>query len=96
MSDRIIPTLSISCGALTTLYVSLMVMTIFFASWQTEAMSTLRTTEGQIGNLEANYYTTLNKISTMDPATLGFVTPSQVQYVSATPNNSIGLTFAGN
>jgi hypothetical protein len=96
MSDRIIPALSVSCGALTTLYISLMVMTIFFASWQTESVNSLRTIEGQIGNLEANYYTALNKISTMDPTTLGFVTPSQVEYVNASQNNSIGLTFAGN
>jgi hypothetical protein len=96
MSDRIIPVLSISCGALTTIYMSLMVMTICFASYQTAGTSSLRTTEGQIGNLEANYYTALTKISTMNPTTLGFVEPSQVEYVAASQNNSVGLTFAGN
>jgi hypothetical protein len=96
MPDRLIPGLSLSCGALTVLYVSLVVTTIFFASWQTEAMSSVRNAESQIGNLEANYYTAMNQASTLTPATLGFVTPTQVEYVPAVTNTSANLTFAGN
>lgn len=95
MSERLIPVLSISCGALTTLYVGLVVTTIFFASWQTEAMSSVRVSESQIGTLEANYYTTINKASNLSPTTLGFVAPEQVTYV-ATAKHSPALTFAGN
>ena len=95
MSDRIIPVLSVSCGMLTTLYVVLVVTTVFFASWQTEAMSSVRVSESQIGTLEANYYTAINKASNLSPATLGFVTPEQVRYV-ATAQTASALTFAGN
>ena len=96
MSDRLIPTLSISCGALTTTYVVLMVMTIFFASWQTESVSAVRNAESQIGTLEGNYYTAMNEASALSPATLGFVTPVKVEYVSTAVDASAGLTFAGN
>ena len=96
MSDRLIPALSISCGTLTVLYMTLMVATIFFASWETESVSAVRSIQGQIGNLEANYYTALNSASTLNPETLGFVTPSQVKYVSAVQDESAGLSFAGN
>ena len=96
MSDRFIPALSVSCGALSVLYVTLVVTTIFFASWQTEAMSSVRNAESQIGNLEANYYTAINQASELSPATLGFVSPTEVTYVQQVTNSSAGLSFAGN
>lgn len=96
MSDRLIPTLSISCGALTMLYVGLMVTTVFFATWQTESVSSVRSAESAIGTLEANYYTAINHASTLNPTTLGFVAPTHVQYVPTTKNSSADLTFAGN
>ena len=96
MSDRLIPALSVSCGALTLCYVTMVVTTIFFATWQTEAMSSVRNTESTIGTLEANYYTAMNHASTLSPATLGFVTPTQIKYVAQVTNSSAGLSFAGN
>ena len=96
MPDRLIPMLSISCGALTTLYVVLVVTTVFFAAWQTQAVSSVRATESAIGNLESNYYTSINKISTLNPATLGFVSPNQVEYVTKVQDTSTGLSIAGN
>ena len=96
MSDRLIPALSVSCGALTVLYVTLVVSTIFFATWQTAAMSSVRNAESQIGSLESNYYAAMDHASTLSPATLGFVAPVEIKYVPKTTNNSIGLSFAGN
>lgn len=96
MSDRIIPVLSLSCGALVTLYVGLVVTTISFATWQTQAVNSVRVTESSIGNLEANYYTTVNRISALDPATMGFVSPAQVEYVAEVPSTSANLSFNGN
>lgn len=96
MSDRLIPVLSLSCGGLVTLYVGLVVTTIFFAAWQTQAVSSVRITESSIGNLEANYYTTVNRVSALDPATMGFVSPAQVEYVAEVTDTSSGLSFARN
>jgi hypothetical protein len=95
MPDRLIPILSLSCGTLTTLYVGLMVTTIFFASWQSEAMNSVRTTESQIGNLESQYYTAMNKVTNENPETLGFVTPAHVAYVAESQDASADLSFVG-
>ena len=96
MSDRLIPTLSISCGALTALYIGLVISTIFFAAWQTQAMSSISNAQSNIGNLESNYYTIMNRISTIDPAQEGYVDPSNVQYVAEARDASAGLSFNGN
>ncbi len=96
MPNRIIPLLGISCGALTTLYVGLVVTTIFFAAWQTNAMSSVRNTESAIGNLESNYYSAINRISSLNPSTLGFVSPARVEYVSKVLDTSTGLSINGN
>ena len=96
MPNRLIPTLSISCGALTTMYVVLVVTTIFFASWQTEAMSSVRNAESHIGMLEANYYTAISQASSLSPTSLGFVTPVQITYVASAHRASPTLTFARN
>ena len=97
MSDRLIPTLSISCGSLVVLYMALVVTTIFFATWQTEAMSSVRSIEGHIGTLEANYYTAISHASALNPFNLGYVAPRQIQYVQTSNHRAaLGLTFAGN
>lgn len=92
--DRLVPLLGTLCAVLAISYVSLMVTTIFFASWQSQAMNTIRTNESRIGNLESQYYSTINNVSSIDPSSLGFVAPTDVEYVAAanTPSN---LTFAG-
>ncbi len=94
MTDRLIPILSISCGALTTLYVGLIITTIFFASYQSEAMNSVRVTESQIGNLESDYYSDMNNVTHMNPATLGFVNPSEIQYVAEANDTSSNQAFA--
>jgi L-lactate permease len=96
MSDRLVPTLGISCALLTASYVSLVVITVFFAAWQSQAVYSVRNTESAIGNLEAKYYTTMNHVTQLNPATLGFVTPATVQYVAEARDASAGLSFNGN
>jgi hypothetical protein len=96
MPKRLIPALFLSCGTLTLTYVVLMVTTIFFAAWQTQAMSSVRSSESAIGNLEASYYTSINHLSSLNPTTLGYVSPAQVEYVTKISNTSTGLSFAGN
>ncbi len=95
--DRLIPVLSVSCGVLTVLYVTLVVTTIFFASWQSQAIGTIRTSESTIGNLESQYYSAINSVSSINPTALGFVAPTDVEYVAAaSPQDFSNLTFAGN
>ncbi len=94
--DRLIPFLSASCGLLAISYVALMVTTIFFASWQSQAVSSIRDSEGRIGNLESQYYSTINSVSSIDPSSLGFVAPTDVEYVAAASSRTSNLTFAGN
>ena len=96
MSDRILPVLSISCGTLTVSYMVLVAMTVFFAAWQTQAVSSVRTMQASIASLEVQYYSATNHINSMDPTSLGFVTPSQIQYVAQAKDNSSGLSFNGN
>jgi hypothetical protein len=96
MSDRIIQTMMITCAMLVTSYVCFMVATIYFAAWQTQAVSSVRNTESAIGNLEANYYQTVNRLSALDPSSLGYVTPVDVEYVAEAAETSTGLSFAGN
>ncbi len=96
MTDRLIPTLSISCGGLTLLYVGLMISTIFFATWQTQAMSSITDAQSQLATLESNYYAITNRISQINPTQEGFVEPSDVKYVAEANDSSAGLSFAGN
>ena len=96
MSDRLIPALSISCGSLTVLYIGLVISTIFFATWQTQAMSSISNAQSNIGTLETNYYTIMNRLSEINPTQAGFVDPSNVQYVAEARDASAGLSFAGN
>jgi hypothetical protein len=96
MSNRLLPILGISCGALTTTYIGLMVLTIFFAASQTQAISSVRNTESSIGNLEVSYYSAVTKVSALNPTTLGYISPAQVEYVAEAPTTSTGLSFNGN
>jgi hypothetical protein len=94
MPTRIIPVLSFSAGGLVLVYLGLIVTTVLFATWQTQAASSIRDAQATIGMLETQYYASIGTLDSTDPATLGFVHPSQVEYVAAAnlPGN---LTFAG-
>ena len=92
--DRFIPLLTILCGALGASYVGLVIMTILFATWQTQEVSTMRSTESAISLLESSYYTEVAKLDAVNPSSLGFVTPHDTRYVSAVTDPN--LTFAGN
>ena len=96
MPDRLVPLMGMLCGFLVISYMALMGATIFYASWQTQSVSSLRTAESNIGNLEFQYYDTINKVSAINPSSLGFVTPTDVEYITGTPHNASNLTYAGN
>jgi hypothetical protein len=94
MPTRTIPVLSVSASILLVAYLALVVTTVVFASWQTQAASSIRDAEASIGMLESQYYASVAQLDSTDPATLGFVHPTNVQYV-ASAGVPHGLTFAG-
>lgn len=95
MPSRTIPVLSVSVGILFIAYVALVIVTILFATWQTQAASSISDAQATIGTLEAQYYASIGALDSTNPYSLGFVQPTQVEYVAAMnlPDN---LTFAGN
>lgn len=95
MPSRTIPVLSISVGTLFLVYLALVVTTILFATWQTQAASSISDAEAAIGALETRYYASVGSLDSTNPASLGFVHPAHVEYVAAS-NLPDGLTFARN
>ncbi|HWU24256.1 MAG TPA: hypothetical protein VN086_00710 [Candidatus Paceibacterota bacterium] len=91
---RLIPLLSASAGVLVAVYVALMIATIIFASLQTQLAQDVQSKHMEIAKLENSYYSSVARLDSTDPRTLGYVKPSHVQYLSeaSIPN----LTFAGN
>ncbi|KND50990.1 MAG: hypothetical protein AB202_01105 [Parcubacteria bacterium C7867-007] len=94
MPTRLIPVLSISAGVLVMVYLGLIVATILFATWQTQALSSIRDAQAAIGTLESKYYVAIGTLDSTNPYSLGFVRPTNVQYVAGA-NLPDGLTFAG-
>ncbi|KND49698.1 MAG: hypothetical protein AB203_01270 [Parcubacteria bacterium C7867-008] len=94
MPTRFIPVLTVSAGALVMVYLGLIVTTILFATWQTQALSSIRDAQAAIGTLETKYYASISTLDSTNPYSLGFVRPAHVQYVAAA-NLPDGLTFAG-
>jgi hypothetical protein len=92
-TDRLIPVLRVAVIAFIAVYVVLVVTTVYFATWQTQEVSSVRDTEAAIGTLETKYYDSVAKANETDPATFGFVKPTDVKYVTAT--RETGLSYAG-
>lgn len=91
---RLVPLLTVLAGSLVAAYVALMVTTIIFASLQTQLAQEVQVKHMAISKLENAYYDSVAKLDSADPQTLGYVTPSRVQYLTqATLPN---LTFAHN
>lgn len=95
MPTRTVPFLSVSVGLLVLVYMALVVITILFATWQTQAVSSISDAQAAIGTLEAKYYASVGALDSTNPYSLGFVQPAHVEYVAASDLPE-GLTFAGN
>lgn len=81
-------------GTSVAVYVVLVVVTIHFASIQSDLLSSIASTESRIGALESKYYAKIDQVSAMNPGELGFVTPTQKLYARAEAAPT--LTRAGN
>lgn len=93
MPDRTVTFLSVSAGALFTVYILFVVLTIVFATRQTDLSMQLRDTEGRISELEMSYYAQVAKDNASSPASIGLVQPTEVEYAVAKPASD--LSFAG-
>ena len=82
MSDKIIPVLSAVTALLVGVYVTLVITTIYFATWQTQGISQIRELEGTIATLEADYYDAIARINNTDPGVHGLGEPLAVRYVT--------------
>lgn len=81
MRNRIKLTLSYCAAGLFAVYLTLIVATVYFATWQTELAHSIRETEMAIGELETSYYKAISQLNGVDPYSVGFVTPSTIGYV---------------
>jgi hypothetical protein len=89
--DRIVPVLGIAAVALVAVYLTLVIVTIFFAAWQTQLARTIEDTRSSIPALEDAYYDAIAKIDATDPYSVGLVAPAKVHYVVAA--RPTGLTL---
>lgn len=83
MPDRTISLLSYAIGALVAAYLTLVVVTVSMAAWQTNLAMQVHETESDIARLEARYYDMVAQIDRTDPGSLGLVAPSKVTYASS-------------
>jgi hypothetical protein len=68
--------LSSLVGGLLVTYVGLMAFTMSYAVVHTQYAQQARDESGRIGNLEANYFTALAKVDSVDPTALGYKKPA--------------------
>lgn len=92
MPNRLIPILSVSCGAVFAGYIALVAATVFFAAWETDLSLSARDAESRIAALETEYYDAIATLNNTDVASAGFHTPGKVEYVAA--NGKPTFTFA--
>lgn len=82
MPDRTITILAATSGVLFAAYVALVGVTVYFATIRTELSLSVRDLESEVAALETEYYNAISELSVTDTALLGFVTPSEVDYVA--------------
>lgn len=83
LPNNSIKCLSVACGAVFALYVVFMIAAVSFASVEVEHARDARAKESSVVALETEYYAAIARLSSGDPRAEGFVTPSEVEYVTA-------------
>ena len=73
-------------------YVVCVVLTVYYATLQTEMVATIQNGESGITDLERSYYDGVSAVSSSNPLVQGYVRPSDVHYEQA--RKAPGLTFA--
>jgi hypothetical protein len=75
--------LGVTFGTLVAAYLLLVTGTVYLASWQSDLLSQVADKEASIGQLEAEYYSSIAAVNSMDTASLGFVVPTAKTYARA-------------
>ena len=83
MPDRSITMLLYLFGFLTVTYVTLVIVTVCYATWQTSLAAMVRDTEGSITAIETTYYATIARQHAASPESIGLVAPAHVEYATA-------------
>ncbi len=91
MPDRALTILGASVAVLVSTYVALVVVTITFATMQTDLALTVRNTESTIGALEATYYQKVGVLSATDPSSMNLHKPVAVRYATKVTAPSLSL-----
>ncbi|CAN5729994.1 hypothetical protein BH11PAT2_BH11PAT2_06890 [soil metagenome] len=86
--------LGLIAAGLLAAYVALMVTTILLAALQTQLAQNIQDKQMAIGKLETSYYAAIGEMDSTDPHALGYVTPKNVQYITAA--SQTGFAFAKN
>lgn len=93
MPDRTVMMLSFAAGIIFFMYIVMVIVTVTFATVQTGLAAAVRTTEGEIAQLETTYYAAIAQQNAATPASIGLVAPESVTYAIAKPTS--GLSYAG-
>lgn len=91
MPDRLVPMLRNSFVGLMTLYVALVISTVYFAARETDYRDAIHDTEASIAALEARYFAAVDRITKTDPAALGLGAPAGKRYAREAPAPSVSL-----
>lgn len=91
MPDRTISFLSVVAAALTSLYVVLVVVTVTYATMQTELALSVRDTESDIGMVESHYYQQVSVLAATNPVDMNLGKPLSVTYATLAKAPSLSL-----
>ncbi len=91
MPDRTISILGYSALALVGAYLALVIVTVSLATYQTDLAVLVHETEGDIGELETQYYAMVEQVDDTNPASVGLVKPSKVTYAVKAAAPSLSL-----
>ncbi len=91
MPDRALTILGASVAVLISTYVALVVVTITFATMQTELALTVRNAESAIGVLESSYYQKVGVLSATEPSSMNLHKPVAVRYATMVTAPSLSL-----
>lgn len=74
-------------------YVCCVILTVYYATLQTEMVATIQDTESGITELERTYYDGVSAVSSTNPLGQGYVRPHDVHYEQE--KKSSGLSLVG-
>lgn len=91
MPKQTISILGYAAGALVATYLTLVVVTVSMAAWQTNLAMQVHETEQDIARLESRYYAMVAEIDRTDPFTRGLVKPAGVSYALTAAAPAVSL-----